>query len=82
MEGSRIRQTKKKEDEERLKDKELIEWLIKQNEQKEAALRRKDLEIDRLTEKIKNLEAKLVMSSPKKIEESISSKKEVPALGL
>ena len=43
--GSRIRQ-------ERAEDKEKIEWLIKQNEQKEDALKRNNQEIESLKEEI------------------------------
>ena len=57
--GSRIRQAKRKEDEERAEDKEKIEWLIKQNEQKEAALKRKDQEIEPLKEEIMRKDRKI-----------------------
>ena len=58
-EGSRIRQAKKKEDEERVEDKEKIEWLIKQNEQKEAALERNNQEIETLKEEIMRKDRKI-----------------------
>ena len=57
--GSRIRQAERKEDEERAEDKEKIEWLIKQNEQKEAALKRKDQEIEPLKEEIMRKDRKI-----------------------